>query len=49
MEADIIQLGRDNDKEFRWEEDLGFSNNGLSEQFLYYKEKIEIEVRFCYK
>ena len=46
MEADVIKLGRDNDKEFRWNDDLGFSSSELSEPFLYYKEKLEIEVSY---
>ena len=46
MEANVISLGRDNDKEFRWKQDLGFYSSELSESFLYYKEKIEIEVSY---
>ena len=46
METDIIKLGRDTDQEFRWKEDLGFSSGDLSENFLYFKEKLEIEVRY---
>ena len=46
METDIIKLGRDTDQEFRWKPDLGFSSGDLSENFLYFKEKLEIEVRY---
>ena len=45
VEATVLRLGRETDKKFRWKEDLGFSRSMLSEPFLYYKEKIEIEVR----
>ena len=46
IEAEIIKMQNwlNNDGLFTWKEDLGFSADHLSENFLRFKERIETEV-----